>query len=538
MIKLFLVEDEIIMRTGIKNNIDWEAEGIVFVGEASDGELAYPQIQKLQPDILITDIKMPFMDGLELTELVRKDFPDMKIIILSGYDEFSYAQKALRLNVTEYLLKPITSKKLLMSIRREVEAIEKSRRQLEYADLTEKAKQERRTLEKQMFFRKIVRNELQMSEILEKGKELGMELSASWYQVILYYIGTTGSQAGSYSEHQNTILREIQYCFSKVEGWYCFDRGTEGMAILAMGDSEEELTKKVKHNLEIIIEIAKNYPQAEYFIGLGSQVNRLRQLGNSYNDASRAFSHRYMQAESGIFDSNTCLLENPKESYMDIHDLDIHRMDRKVVNSFLHMGAVDEVPHFITEYLGCMGSQNVQSVIFLQYITMDIYFCVVAFLEEIGYKMEDVADKYSDINDVVRLFTTLDKIKGYFEKILTGSIQLRDQVSKKKFGKILEKAKDYIEEHYNQEDISLNTAAAHVNVSPNYFSTIFSQEIGKTFIEYLTEIRMKKAKELLMTTNKKVSEIAYHIGYKDAHYFSFLFKKTQGCTTKEYRNRK
>lgn len=160
------------------------------------------------------------------------------------------------------------------------------------------------------------------------------------------------------------------------------------------------------------------------------------------------------------------------------------------------------------------------------------------FLEEIGYGIDDVTDQYSDINDVVRLFTTLDKVKEYFKKVLTSSIKLRDQISRKKFGQVLEKAKEYIEENYNQEDISLNTVAAHVNVSSNYFSTIFSQEMGKTFIEYVTELRMKKAKELLMTTNKKASEIAYDVGYKDSHYFSFLFKKTQGCTTKEYRKRK
>jgi two-component system response regulator YesN len=102
----------------------------------------------------------------------------------------------------------------------------------------------------------------------------------------------------------------------------------------------------------------------------------------------------------------------------------------------------------------------------------------------------------------------------------------------------MKKAKNYMEENYNREDISLNSVAAQVNVSPNYFSTIFSQETGKTFCESLTEIRMGKAKELLMTTGKKTSEIAYDVGYKDPHYFSFMFKKTQGCTAREYRNRK
>ncbi len=535
MIKLFLVEDEVIVRNGIKNNIDWEEEGIEFAGEASDGELAYPLIQKLKPDILITDIKMPFMDGLELTELVRKDFPDMKIIILSGYDDFSYAQKAVRLNVTEYLLKPISPRKLLESIRKEVLKIEKTRQEQEYTELTEQVKKERRLLEKQIFFRKMVGNEFAMSEALEKGKELGMELSASWYQIILFYIDTEGGQSPGYSEEQNSILERIGKELSAVSGWYDFDRGTEGMAALVLGDSEEELTGRVKAGMEQIVGIVKEYG-AKYFIGLGSRVNRLRQLRESYDEANRAFSHRYLHTESAVFDSSVS--ESLEETHMDIHSVDINRLDRRVISNFLHMGAADETEHFIEEYLGCMGRENVRSVIFLQYITMDIYFCVTAFLEEIGYSVEEITKEYGDINDIVRRFTTLDRVKEYFKNILNGALELRDHNSQKKFSQILKKAKDYIEENYNCEDISLNSVAAQVNVSPNYFSTIFSQEMGKTFIEYLTEIRMGKAKELLMTTSRRTSEIAYDVGYKDPHYFSVIFKKTQGCTAREYRNRK
>lgn len=116
-IKLFLVEDEIVIRNGIKNSIEWEKEGYEFAGEASDGELAYPMILKEKPDILITDIRMPFMDGLELSRLVKQELPDIRILILSGYDEFDYAKEAIRLGVTEYLLKPVSASKLLESLR-------------------------------------------------------------------------------------------------------------------------------------------------------------------------------------------------------------------------------------------------------------------------------------------------------------------------------------------------------------------------------------------------------------------------------------
>ena len=117
MIKIFLVEDELIIRNGIKNSIDWEKEGYEFVGEASDGELAYPLIKKTKPDILITDIKMPFMDGLQLSELIKKELPGIKIMILSGYNEFEYAQKAISIGVTDYLLKPVNAEQLMEGIK-------------------------------------------------------------------------------------------------------------------------------------------------------------------------------------------------------------------------------------------------------------------------------------------------------------------------------------------------------------------------------------------------------------------------------------
>ncbi len=123
MIKVFLVEDETIIRQGIKNNIDWKSNGFELVGEAGDGEYAYPMILKSQPDILLTDVKMPFMDGLELSRLVKKALPRTKIIVLSGYDEFDYAKEAIRIGISDYLLKPVTSAGLVESLRKVAEQV-------------------------------------------------------------------------------------------------------------------------------------------------------------------------------------------------------------------------------------------------------------------------------------------------------------------------------------------------------------------------------------------------------------------------------
>lgn len=535
MIKLFLVEDEIVMRNGIKKNIDWKAEGIEFVGDASDGELAYPMILKEKPDILLTDIKMPFMDGLELCELVRKELPDIKIIILSGYDDFSYAQKAVRLNVTEYLLKPISPDKLLASIRQVAKEIEESRGTPDYNKLSEWEQEERLKLEKQKFFGRMVKGKLQMTQILELGHQLGMELSAPYYQICLVHGDTTGGQNKVYSEGQNQMMEKVFSYVNQVEKSYYFDRGTEGFALLIMADEPQELEETRKNCIDGILKIITSYPQVEYFVGVGSVVQRLRELGDSYNDANKAFSYRYLTTTNQVIDSRKIDYKDVTANEVNIHEVNVNQMDRKIVLNFLKSGATDEVGHFVQDYFASMGSQNTRSTIFLQYVTMDVYFSVVAFLEEMGYKIEDVTEEYGDINEVIKRFSTLDRIEEYFVQVFCGALKLRDDVARKKYSTVLATAREYIDENYNCEDISLNTVAATVNVSPNHFSSIFSQEMGKTFIEYLTGIRMEKAKELLMTTNRKSSEIAYEIGYKDPHYFSFMFKKTQGCTAREYR---
>ena len=156
MIKVFLAEDEVIIRNGIKNNIAWEKEGFAFVGEASDGELAWPLIKKTRPDILITDIRMPFMNGLELAELVKKELPDTKIVILSGFGEFDYAKKAITLGVTDYLLKPITSEQLMTAVKKVADVIREDRAQRELMDQYRKEMQENISFERRRLFNRIV----------------------------------------------------------------------------------------------------------------------------------------------------------------------------------------------------------------------------------------------------------------------------------------------------------------------------------------------------------------------------------------------
>ncbi len=539
MLKVFLVEDEIVMREGIKNNIPWEEEGFDFVGEASDGELAYPMIKKLCPDIVITDIKMPFMDGLELSRLIKKDFPQTRIIILSGYDEFEYAKEAIKIGVTEYLVKPISSVKLLEAVKEIGERIIKENEKLKYVEQFKKEMKEMEIQEREKFLHEILSGKSSMSELLKKGEKLNMHLAAGVYSVILFNMRKSEDVEGKYSEELLEAESDIAELKEQFENIYMFNRGIDGVEFLLLGEDKEKLESMRMNFLKKLTELMKGYRELQFFGGIGNIVPRLREVKDSYESASRAFSYRYLVPYNQvIFAENTNQISiSGEDSDINLKELDMGKIDRRILKNFLAQGLIEEIPHFIEDYFSSLGNNNIGSMLFRQYITSDMYFCIVAFVEELGYDTDYIIEICGDYKSISDVLNSLDKTKQYLTDIIREVMLVRNQISMKKYGSIIDDAKYYIENNYDSENINLNSVAAHVNISPSHFSSIFSQEEGQTFIEYLTAFRMNKAKELLMCTSLKSSGIGYTVGYKDPHYFSYLFKKTQSCTPKEYRMR-
>ena len=365
MVKVFLVEDEAIIRRGIKKNVEWEKNGFEFVGEAGDGEYAYPQILKTEPDILITDIKMPFMDGLELSHLVKKILPNTKIIILSGYNEFEYAKEAITIGISEYLLKPVTAASLTAVLR--------------------KVKEE-------------IREEKEKSRLLER-----------------YFV--------SYEKY-NEFLDKTDY--------------------------------------------------------------------------------------TGV--------------------------DRKLIQDFLKRGSAGEEGMFIDEYLAAVGENNYRSLLLRQYMTIDIFFCVQEFLKGLSVCADEIPPELGDIKYIPKIVGSEEQTVSYLKELFAFAISERDRVSGNRYGSLIDTAKQYLAEHFESNDVSLNTVAAQVGVSSSYFSSIFKQETGQSFVEYLTKLRIDKACELLRCTTLRTSEIGERVGYNDPHYFSATFKKVTGVSPKDYKN--
>lgn len=537
-IKVFLVEDEMVIRRGIKNSIDWEKEGYIFCGEASDGELAYPMIVKEKPDILITDIRMPFMDGLELCKLVKKELPNIKILILSGYDEFDYAKEAIRLGVTEYLLKPISSGKLLEALNGVSESI---RREKEDKDLVRKYMEEMRENtehEKQKFFEQMIAGNLSMADALETGEKYEMNLSAGMYNLLLFRF-TLGEE----NRKSGELLGEAEYAIEKLterlEYVFEFQRGVEGWAFLLMADNEEQMSERVKELSKDLEEIMKNYSTIAYFGGIGQPVARLRELEESFREAERALAARFTMELNRIISVEDIRMAQNVDTLDDIEITSFGEIEktRTMLEKFLNNGAEDEIDEFVDVYINELPEENLKSVLMRQYIIMDAYIVMMSFCEKIEGIEGEMQAQSEELKNSMKTIQTLEEIKNYIRMLLKKIIGVRDTISGRRYSDIIEIAKDQIRKTYMSDEISLNTIAAEVGMSPSYFSSIFSKEMGKTFVEYLTEIRMDRAKELLMCSSMKTSEIGYEVGYKDPHYFSYIFKKTQNCTPKEFRAR-
>ena len=531
MLKVFLAEDEFIIREGIKNNIDWQAHGYEFCGEASDGELAFPLIQKTRPDILITDIKMPFVDGLALSRLVKKELPETEIIILSGYEEFDYAKEAIQIGVARYLLKPINGETLLQEIDSVAEIILGKQKEKEIREKYQKEMEENSLRDQMDLFQHLVTGDCSMEELLSVADKLDLKIMAPWYSIVLLKIQ---SMKHDYEEYSGSIVvvDERIAKLAEPEHVLIFDRALEGRAFLFKADSEDELLAYQKEYLGDVKEVLSGYVNLRYFGGIGTPVNRLREIPASFEDASHAFAHRYLVAESCILDSRLLMQEGAVEQEdFRISAVNPEQIDRTKMQEFLRTGDLDEVIYFVDEFFGKLDGGAMKSRIFRQYITMDAYFSIVDFLKGLGLQKDEIEAPDQDSSILQDEKSAMD----YIVRIMDKALVLREKKASSRYEDVVSEVIHYIENNYAQEELSLNLLASHVNFSPNHLSMIFSQQTGQTLIRYLTDYRMNRAKELLRCSSKKSSVISMEVGYKDPHYFSYLFKKTQGMTPTQYR---
>lgn len=511
MKKVFLVDDEIEVREGIRQCIDWTQEGFIYSGDAPDGEIALPMIEQIKPDILITDIRMPFMDGLQLSRIVRTQLPSTKIIILSGHDEFEYARDALRINIAEYCLKPLSSADLLVVLHETVAQIEQEELAHQKIIHLENQALKHLSISRENLLNGLCKGTWMAADAIEQANQLGIEVISKFYQVLIV-------------EHEADD--------ASLFNWICdqypcltYNMNIKETAYIFRGDDDARLEQQAAAIKQKLIGTGTNLCS----FGFGETKDRLLGIAHSYAEAMEEKSfqsivHHYRRSMSPA--STDTLLQVKKERYFDRSEL-VH---------FLKYGAQEDILIFSQNYAKHLKFTDVHASFYTYYFIMDLTMTIANFMDELDGTDEHIVSDMMQMENRISWLKTYEEITSHIQDMLHLVIEVRDR-SQSKFSIVIQKAKDYVDEHYDQ-DISLQVVASYVNVSPSYFSHIFSQETNQTFIEYLTMIRINRAMELLKTTNDKVYEISEQVGYSDPHYFCHLFKKVTGMTTTKFKSQK
>lgn len=542
MLKIFLAEDEVVVRETIKRMIPWEELGFELVGEAADGEMALPLLIRQQPDLLITDIKMPFMDGLTLARLAKKEIPGLKVVILSGYDDFNYAKQAIGIGVEDYLLKPITKNALIERLSEIRSRYEHEKTQKEYYEKFQREMQAYEKNSSRDFFEALVDGSMDMMEVYKRAEKLGLDIVAEAYNVLIFTMNCDedfSGQRDEYSSWEAESLELLESFFAGHSSAMLFRSNIFSYGVLLKGQREtiEENTRACVDEIRRIL--SRQDGRREWFLAVGQSVERLSQIQKSYHTASRAFSQRYLYDENILYYDEMETMEHPggqaeTEDNAYLQKVDVNALNPAILQKFLSNGLQEETENFVKDYFYAIGQEPMESLVFRNYVILNVRFSVISFIKGLGCDTNEMES--ADTEEVLaESGKNMESAIAYAKKMISQAIEIRDQNSGNKNRSILKTAVDFIDSHYMDEEISLNTVANVANVSSNHFSALFSQNMGQTFIEYLTTLRMNKAKELLRCTGMRSSEIAGEIGYKDAHYFSYLFKKTQGMTPSDYR---
>lgn len=524
MKKVLLVDDEIVIRENIRNCVDWEGEGFLYCGDASDGELALPMIEQWKPDILITDIKMPFLDGLELSRIVRKRMPDMKIVILSGHDEFDYARAAMRIGVTEYCLKPVSSSELVGILHAVSHSIDADRREKERLHLLRQQESSNSALTRDKLLGDVCRGLITTVDALQLASELSVPLTANYYAVVITDIRNGEDRLipvdhGAIEQAEDRFQRMLEAMTPFLD----FKSSRTERAWILKHESAERLTELLERIPGLIRGEVERECGCRLNFGIGSVQDRVQHLHASFLEADEDRHWRRWSAQNlKLIRSSDAAGEHP------------YFADRLRYIEFLKIGSPAEAGAFIAEWAEGLRGMDWRNDLYGFYLLNNLTIETIQAAKAIYRHLDGMDPAFQHLQDMLADVSSWEKAVQYLGRLAELFWQWRSGASGR-YADVIRQVKDYIGRNFAQDQLSLQDVADYVKISPSHLSKVFSQETGQTFIEYLTHIRIRKAMELLQTTSDKSYAIAHQVGYNDAHYFSNLFKKITGKTTTDFR---
>lgn len=537
MYKILLVDDEILVRDAIRENIDWKGLDCELVGDCENGRQAAEFVENNEVDIVLTDICMPYMDGMELSEFLHDNYPDILIVIFSGFGEFEYAKKAIRYNVSEYMLKPVTAMELTKVIRKMKEKLDSRRKeQRKMESLTQTSKDYNRNVDviRSKALDTLVKCTRDVEVSLQELQKLGISFECSSFRVAVFDMDTYSElyQVDMNKQQESALMSFVLFNVSneiigREKAGIAYQEGSNRICVIFTGNRSREFAEKIHGICHEIQEKVKEVIGIETSIGIGSWVRSPQELIYSYNLARKAIGYRYLLGGNLLFDMEEKKTDNSINLIKELETLTdgIKAGNRQQVTETL-----DQIEEKIK---GALVEKS-YACIYLQQVIRAIGNTCQSLSDEPEKIMTQREKLLKAVSQAKSFEKAAELVKEYAGNVFD-SLQELNSSSSQRQGIL---AMDYIQNNYMDPNLSLNSICSYLNISTSYFSTIFKEMTGETFIEVLTRTRMEKAKELLENTTMKNYEIAEKVGFSDPHYFGISFKKITGKTPTEYAREK
>lgn len=532
MYKIIIVDDEAEVREGIRESIAWEQHGFECMGDFRNGSEALEAIADLRPDLVLSDIRMPFMDGIELTRQIQMSYPYIKVIILTGHDEFDYAQKALRLKVHDFVLKPITAnelRSLLNKVKDEMDQEAESRENLSHLKMQ---LFQSLPLLRERFLEQLIGGTLSEANIMERLDYFGLALSAPNYLVVAVDIDDLDENSREKWHNDPELFRSAAYNIVQevMDGKdaIVFRTREERMIVLFHGESDDKLDEAALNLSEVIRYCMKKYLRFTVTVGVGMLCSALTELPLSYKGAISALDYRFMLGNNRVIS-----IKDMEGHHKPDLQLDLEWNMR--LSTLVKTGTFEQAQMLIEQIIGSLKA----SMMPLGACYLQIHSIIIAIVRTIHEFTGDDIEQfkgYEMVHKEISHFKTLDEIEDWLkiicQKVMQYVSEQRSDQTKMQILSVIA----YIEEHYSDENLSVDEICRHVHLSKSYFSSLFKQNKDQTLMEYVTRVRMDKAKDLLKLTSLKSYKVASEVGYSDPQYFSVIFKKHTGITPTEYRD--
>jgi len=535
MLKVMIVDDEFYFREALKISIPWNEIGLDICGEAKNGKDALEKVEILNPDIIIADINMSIMDGLEFIKRIKEKGINSKIVIITGYSEFDYARQAVQLGVYNYLLKPVNEEELTNTLLDVKKVIEKESNIKVEIDKLKRQVRDSLPMLKDKFLNELLQGNLirKDNETLKKIEYLNINNNSKYYQVVTIELDYEESMNWDNEDKQlwkfavsniaNEILAE-QFTFDM-----CYDNDDRICIIIGANgrESKDDFEHLLEDKLEYLKETVYKYLKFTITIGVGCAKDTLFDIATSYKESIVSLKNKLTVGNNRVITYGSV-----SDSEIKINLFTVEHRSQLLMN--MRIGDNDEVLNLINQVFKEMRERNIHHEI-LFVVCVEMVSVCLEFIIEMGLSFKDILpNNQFNIIEEIQSKRSIDEIERWIKDIFLNILETIKRKRSSKASKLVEEVKCYISENYYKEELNVDEIAKHLFVNYAHLCFVFKRDTGTTINEYLTKFRINKAKELFDSGNTLIIEVANRVGYADANYFGKCFKKYYGLAPSKY----